>query len=512
MKPIALADWLQQWLNTGSGEPAYRQLYRLLRQAILDGRLPSGVRLPSSRELARDLSIARNTVIQVYEQLAIEGYVHAASGKGTFVEDTSQDTVDSASSAAWGDHAQATGESNRGLSMRGRRLMDRLGFSRRQYGAFMAGLPDVAEFPAKAWLRIQNKHWRSSPGRLLSYAAAGGYPPLRQAISAYLNSSRSVNSKAEQVVVTTGIHQALDVATRLLCEIGDTVWIEDPSYWGLRNLLISSGLNVEPIPVDGEGIRPSQRDLRRPPRLIVVTPSHQYPLGMVMSLARRRMLLDYARKHGCWIVEDDYDSDFRYESRPLPSLQGLDSAGQVLYVGSFSKTMYPGLRIGYMVVPERIAPAFASAVAELYREGQMMTQSVTAEFVREGYLSSHVRRVRNLYAQRRALLIDAIRSHYQDSLDIIGDEAGLHLVLALPDHVDDVEICRQAFDRGIMVRPLSDYYLIKPRMRRGLLLGYAQVQQEQIGPAFRILASVLDAHIAEGQHPAPGVSAPAGRT
>ncbi|TEA78463.1 PLP-dependent aminotransferase family protein [Allopusillimonas ginsengisoli] len=495
MKPIALADWLQQWLNVNSGEPAYRQLYRLLRQAMLDGRLPSGTRLPSSRELARDLSIARNTVIQVYEQLAVEGYVSAATGRGTFVEDISQDTIDSVSAVGWNDQAGPAGQSSRGLSTRARRLIDRLGFSRRQYGAFMAGLPDVAEFPAKTWLRLQNKHWRNSPGRLLSYAEAGGYAPLRQAISAYLYSSRSVNSNAEQVVVTTGIHQALDVATRLLCDIGDTVWIEDPSYWGLRNLLISSGLKVEPIAVDAEGIRPSRHDLRHPPKLIVVTPSHQYPLGMVMSLARRRMLLDYASKHGCWIIEDDYDSDFRYESRPLPSLQGLDSAGLVLYVGSFSKTMYPGLRIGYMVVPERMAEAFASALAELYREGQMMTQAIVAEFVREGYLSSHVRRVRNLYAQRRALLIDVIRSHYGDSLEIVGDEAGLHLVLALPEYVDDLEICRQAFERGITVRPLSDYYLHEARIRRGLLLGYAQVPPEQIEPAFKILASVVDAQL-----------------
>jgi len=531
---FALADWLQQWLDAGSGEPAYRQLYRLLRKAILDGRLPAQAKLPSSRELARDLGVARNTIIQVYEQLAVEGYVNAGAGRGTFVEDISLDTVEIDGATAKGQPAPAV--MPRGLSQRGAGLIGRLGFSKRQYGAFMAGLPDVSELPLKTWLRIQNKHWRMSPARLMSYADAGGHGPLREAISAYLNGSRSVNSTARQVVVTTGIHQALDIATRMLCEIGDTVWIEDPSYWGVRNLLQSSGMNVVPIPVDREGMNPSRGDMARPPKLIVVTPSHQYPLGMVMSLARRRKLLEYARKHRCWIVEDDYDSDFRYGGRPLPSLQGLDDAGQVLYAGSFSKTLYPGLRIGYLVVPERLADDFASAVAELYREGQMMMQAVVAEFVREGYLSSHVRRVRNLYAQRRALLIDAIRAHYGSRLDIVGDEAGLHLVLALPDAADDLRICQVAFERGIMVRPLSDYYLTtrqsaslavhgevkrgpinaapkaplhcggeapatRPEfftcanMRRGLLLGYAQVPPEQIGPAFTVLAGVIDAEL-----------------
>lgn len=453
--------------------------------------------------MARDVGIARNTVIQVYEQLAIEGYVSATTGKGTFVEDISQDSIEGVGAPVPSLDVGAGQTPGPNLSDRGQRLIGRLGFSKRQHGAFMAGLPDVAEFPLKVWLRIQNRQWRQADPRLLTYAPAGGFPPLRQAISGFLHSTRSVNSTAQQVVITTGIHQALDVATRLLCDIGDTVWIEDPSYWGLRNLLISSGLNVVPVAVDAEGIRPSMADRKNPPRLIVVTPSHQYPLGMVMSLARRRWLLQYASKHGCWILEDDYDSDFRFGSRPLPSLQGLDEAGRVLYVGSFSKTLYPGLRLGYMVVPEGLSEEFASAVAELYREGQLMTQSIVAEFVREGYLSSHIRRVRNLYAQRRALLIDAIRNSYGDQLEIVGDEAGLHLVLGLPDEVDDVQVCRDAFDRGILVRPLSDYYLDPARMRRGLLLGYAEVPPDEIKPAFRLLAGVIDDALAgiagEGQ-------------
>jgi GntR family transcriptional regulator/MocR family aminotransferase len=491
MRVFDLPEWLRQWLEAEGGEPIYRQLYRLIQRAILDGHLAAGTRLPSSRALAGELGIARNTVIQVYEQLTIEGYVTAATGRGTHVADLSHESIGSIGAAS-GAEPQPPPEAARGLSARGVRLIERAGFARRQHGAFMPGVPDVVEFPAQIWMRIQNKHWRRIAPRLLTYAPAGGYAPLRRAVSDYLNSVRSVNSTAQQVVMTTGIHQALDVATRLLCSIGDVVWIEEPSYWGTRNLLLSSGMRVVPIPVDREGMNPSLADISEPPRLIVVTPSHQYPLGMVMSLARRRFLLEYARQHGCWIIEDDYDSEFRFGSRPLPSLQGLDRSGLVLYAGSFTKILYPGLRIGYLVVPEHLSEHFAGAVAELYREGQLMTQSVVEEFMREGYLGSHIRRMRNMYAQRRARLIELIEARYDGVLEVLGDEAGLHFVLSLPDDVDDVALCQCAYERGIMARPLSQYYHVRAHARRGLLLGYGPVALEQVEASFLLLASVID--------------------
>lgn len=493
MSSFTLTDWLQQHLDNSTGEPAYRQLYRLICRAILDGHLEADTRLPSSRTLAFDLAIARNTVIQVYEQLTLEGYVNAASGRGTYVEDLSLDLIDHPSDQRNGGRSQRGASVDRGLSGRGRDLIDHIGFSNRQMGAFMPGIPDVAEFPFKAWLSIQNRQWRRDAQKLMSYAPAGGYDPLRHAVSEYLGSVRSVNSTARQVVITTGIHQAIDVATRLLCQIGDVVWIEEPSYWGVRNLVLSSGLKAVPISVDQEGMCPTAEDLSRPPKLIVVTPSHQYPLGMVMSLARRRMLLEYARQNGCWIIEDDYDSEFRFGSRPLPSLQGLDDAGLVLYAGSFSKTLFPGLRVGYLVVPDDLATAFAQAVAELYREGQLITQSVLAQFLREGHLTSHIRRMRNLYAERRLGLIDAISRRYGNTVDIVGEHAGLHLVLALPACVDDHRITREAFGQGVVVRPLSNYYLKAGNVKQGLLLGYAAVPIAEISPAFDVLATVIDA-------------------
>ena len=497
MNSLALSDWLQQHFALTANGPNYQRLYVLTSRAILDGVLAAGTRLPSSRGLAADLGIARNTVLQVYDQLAQEGYVSAGVGRGTFVQDLSQDLLDE-SPAQHGASAPAesgpTG-ARQAISRRGRRLLDHLGFSNLQSGAFMPGVPDVREFPLKVWSNIQNRMSRAKPWDLMRYAPAGGYGPLRQAISDHLSNVRSVRSTAQQVIMTTGIHQGIDMAARLLCDPGDTVWVEEPAYWGVRNLLAFAGLRVVALRVDDEGISLEAAGHSPPPRLIVVTPSHQYPLGMVMSLARRRVLLDYARQASCWIVEDDYDSEFRYGSRPLPSLQGMDDAGRVLYASSFSKTLYPGFRVGFLVVPHALSAAFADAIAELHREGNMMTHAVLAAFIREGHLGSHIRRVRRRYAERRTCLIEEIHRHFNADLEVVGDAAGLHLVLALPDGVDDTLVVREALQHGVVSRPLSTYYLDHARARGGLLLGYAGVNPEEIRSAFDVLARVIRAYV-----------------
>lgn len=499
MSSSITTEWLQQHFDRQEIGPTYQHLYRLICRAILEGKLPAGARLPSSRDLAAELGVARNTVLQVYGQLSDEGYVRAGVGRGTYVEDISQDLVEPVEDTAVPERPASvpTGPapSNLSLSQRGRTVVARLGFSNRQSGAFMPGIPDVREFPLKVWSRIQNRHWRAEPWDLMRYAPAGGYGPLRQVISDYLGSVRSVRSTARQVVMTTGIHQGIDVAARLLCDEGDVVWIEEPAYWGVRNLLLSSGLQLVPIRVDDEGIWPAASELARPPRLIVVAPSHQYPLGMVMSLARRRMLLDYARQVSCWILEDDYDSDFRYGTRPLPSLQGMDDADRVLYAGSFSKTLFPGLRVGFLVVPDALADHFADAIAELYREGNMTAHAVLAEFIRDGHFSAHIRRVRKRYAERRECLIEEIHRFFGSELEIIGDRAGLHLVLALPDGVEDEMVVRDALDQQVLARPLSAYYLDRSQARSGLLLGYAGVTPEEIRPAFATLARVIEHYL-----------------
>ncbi len=342
-------------------------------------------------------------------------------------------------------------------------------------------------------MRLHNKYWRRLRPDLLTYAPGGGLASLREALADYLRTSRSVRCTPEQIVITTGIHQSIDLAVRLLTDPGDAIWTEDPCYWGMRSVLQVSGLTTRPIAVDDEGIAPDAADLAVPPKLMLVTPSHQYPLGMVMSLARRRMLLEYARQHGAWIIEDDYDSEFRYGSRPLASLQGLDTSGQVIYVGSFGKTLFPGLRVGYLVAPEPLAGSFATASAELYREGQLLQQAVLAEFIAEGHFVSHIRKMRALYGLRRQTLLDVLARRYGDALPAVGGDAGLHLVMRLPDGADDQALARAALERNIVVRALSGYYADASRAAPGLLLGYACVHEDEIGAAFDTLAQAIDA-------------------
>ncbi len=522
MDTVILSDWLSSRLDKNSAEPVYRQLLSLMQQAVLTGQLAPGTKLPSSRTLAGELGIARNTVLHVYDQLSAEGYVLSSTGSGTYVADTRPDkaalapglacttravAVGSALTAVPSGTASTSGSTSAsvdpapqqsyprgGMSMRGQRLIDEAGVSAKQWGAFMPGVPDVAEFPARTWSRLQARLWKSANHDLLTYAPGGGYRPLRRALSDYLRVARSVRCTPDQIIITTGIHQSIDLAVRLLTDVGDRAWVEEPCYWGARSVLQSSGLKLAPMPVDAEGLNPREADMRNPPRLALVTPSHQYPLGMVMSLARRRTLLEYARQHKVWIIEDDYDSEFRYGSRPLASLQGLDDAGQVIYVGSLGKMLFPGLRIGYMIAPEHLIDVFRTGVAELYREGQLMQQAVLAEFIMDGYLTSHVRRMRTLYGERRQLLIDAVAQHFGDALPVMGDEAGLHFVLGLPDGTDDRAVTQAAYDAGVIVRPLASYYCGR-QDRYGLLTGYACVPHEQIGPSFATLARVIEEQV-----------------
>ncbi|GAB7127749.1 PLP-dependent aminotransferase family protein [Silvimonas sp. JCM 19000] len=487
MRTALLSDWLAHRIDKADVAPLYRQLQDALRQAILLHELAPGRKLPSSRLLAAELGIGRNTVIQVYEQLALEGYVQAGTGSGTFVADSTPDTRFAGVTLP-----QPTA-STEPLSARGRRLLNAAGVSRRQWGAFVPGVADVTRFPTDVWGRLQSRRMRNLQPELLSYAPPGGHMPLREVLAEYLRSARGVRCHAEQVIITTGIHQSVDLAVRLLSDPGDEVWTEDPCYWGVRSVMQASGLQLRSIAVDAEGINPTEADLARPPRMMLVTPSHQYPLGMVMSLARRRMLLEYARQTQSWIIEDDYDSEFRYASRPLGALQGMDEADRVIYVGSLGKILYPGLRVGYMVVPPALAEPFALALAELFREGQSLQQAVLADFIEQGHFGAHIRRMRHVYGQRRELLMHAIAAHFGADWPVHGDEAGLHLVLSLPDHIDDQMIAHAALAAGIATRPLSAYYSGGAARQKGLLLGYACVPDEEIPRAFAVLAQVVKA-------------------
>jgi len=483
-----VADWLRARLQEPSDQPQYWRMAQLLQQAILSGQLSGGSKLPSSRVLGQALGVARNTVVRVYEQLQADGYLHSQTGSGTYVTDTAPERV----LGIFQRPQPRPVPDRQHLSRRGQRTIAMAGVGQQQWGAFMPGVPDVTQFPIKTWSRLQAQVWRDIHPSLMTYSRGGGYRPLRRALADYLRLARAANCLPDQLIVTTGIHQSMDLAVRLLCDVSDEVWVEDPCYWGIRSVLLSLGVTPVPVAVDDQGLNPTPQQLARPPRMIVCTPSHQYPLGSVMSLARRRMLLEYARQHGCWIVEDDYDSEFRYGISPLAALQGLDRYGQVIYTGSFSKVLFPSLRVGYMIVPTALADVFAQGLSELYREGHTLLHAVLAEFINEGYLAAHIRRLRALYAERCETLTRAITARYGERFALLGAQSGLHLVLELDD-LCDMDIARLAQERGVISRALSQYYSRQVVARNGLILGYASVPTEQIAPAFDVLAQVIDA-------------------
>jgi GntR family transcriptional regulator/MocR family aminotransferase len=424
----------------------------------------------------------------------VEGYVAAGVGSGTFVADTAPDRLDPPP-APTRPIVLNTAPSVPMLSARGHTLVRDAGSSSRQWGAFMPGVPEVRMFPTRIWSRLHHRLLRNPSPALLTYPVGSGYPPLRTALADYLRTARGVRCEPEQIIITAGIHPSLQLITQLLCDPGDTAWMEDPGYWGVRSVLTAAGLHIAALPVDDEGLRfepgAAGREDTKPPRLVVVSPSHQYPLGSVMSLARRRQLLVTAQAAGAWIVEDDYDSEFRYGSRPLPSLQGLDEGRCVLYMGTFSKVLFPSLRVGYLVVPPALVDAFTVGLAEMFRGGQILTQAVLADFIAEGHFVSHIRRMRGVYAARREALLEAIHGEFGDALPVHDGASGLHLVLGLPPGSNDVAVAEAALAGDVLTRPLSRYYQNAARRQSGLLLGYGHVEAETIAAHFAVLARAV---------------------
>lgn len=491
-----MGDLLQiRWLALRSEKPAQaanRALYDCLRESILDGSLPAGTQLPPTRELALVLGLSRNTITHAYNQLLAEGYVRSLTGSGTFVNDVLPEQVLWTPTPQMQDVVSKAPDPVARLSRRGSTLLDNAQASSVQWGAFMPGVPDVTEFPHRKFQQLAAR-WRGRvPPQWLSYATGGGHPALRQAIAHHLRQARSVNCDASQVLITSGVHQAVDLVTRLLTDPGDRVWLEEPGYWGLRGVLAVNGLEVVPAGVDSEGMVPPPVAPGEAPRLIFVTPSHQYPLGAVMSLRRRAALLEFARNHNSWIVEDDYDSEFRFAGHPIASLQGLVDDAPVIYVGTFSKTLYPGLRIAYAVLPRLLVEPARTAHADLYREGHLVTQAALADFIDQGHYAAHIRRMRLIYSGRRNALLGLVErwlgSHWVHPFD---SPAGLHVVLQLPSGMSDVSVARAAAAQGVHVRPLSRYYAQQQDVS-GLLLGFACVPETEMLQPFETLVRCIE--------------------
>jgi GntR family transcriptional regulator/MocR family aminotransferase len=351
-------------------------------------------------------------------------------------------------------------------------------------------------FPFEVWARLMSRQWRRPPTALLSYGDPAGYWRLREAIAAYLTASRGVRCVTEQVIVVAGSQQGLDLAARVLLDVGDRVWIEDPGYIGARGALKSAGADLVPVAVDSEGLNIAEGISRCPTaRLVYITPSHQYPLGVTMSLSRRLALLEWAHRAGAWVLEDDYDSEYRYTGRPLPALQGLDTEDRTIYLGTLSKTLFPSLRLGYLVVPTDLVAAFVAAKALADRHAPSVEQAVLADFMSEGHFARHVRRTRVLYAERQATLLKAAGSALNGLLEISPAEAGMHLVGFLPEGIDDRAVSRQASAYGVDAPPLSSY-AIAPLPRGGLLLGYAAFGADEIIRGVERLAAAVAAGMA----------------
>lgn len=500
---------------TSATAPANRLLYDCLRGAILDGTLPAATRLPPSRDLARELGLSRNTIVFAYDQLLAEGYVRSRVGSGTFVAEVFPDAYTTVAPrapirtpgiAAAAAPARSLTPGPRGtavvhapdpapmppLSQRARGLLERISAAPVQWGAFMPGVPDVTAFPHRRFAQILAQHARGGSPSLRSYATSGGHPALQRSLAHYLRQARSVTCEAGQILITEGIHQAIDLVARLLADPGDAAWVEDPGYWGTRSILGVNGIDVRAMPVDTEGLQIPENTPDDPKlRLAFVTPSHQYPLGSVMSLTRRLALLEAARRRQLWVVEDDYDSEFRFAGQPIPSLQGLVDDAPVIYVGTFSKTLYPGLRTAYMVLPPALADTFRSAQMELYRGGHLLEQAALADFMDSGQYAAHIRRMRILYGARRARLIALVEERLGPGwIHPFDSNAGLHLVLSLPAGVSDVDITAEAGRAGVLVRPLSRYYAAADAPA-GLLLGFASVPEAAMAAPLDILARCI---------------------
>ena len=506
-------------------EPLHRQLYVGLRSAILEQRLKPGARLPSTRALATSLGLARNTVHGAYDQLLAEGYLETRHGSGTYVAASLPDDALRAATHGVAEAAStsdvSTGPANAGrertgpspvgqpagpgdavgqrLSNWGRRVAE---IAPPPYAApttplpidFRHGRPDVVHFPIDEWRRAASRQLRQLDRDDLWYGPPAGLPSLRAALAEYLGRARGVRCTPEQVVVTTGTQQAIDLISRLLVEADDAVVVEDPCYPGARRVFAALGATLLDVPVDEHGLR--TEDLPdAPARLVYTTPSHQYPSGATLPVSRRLDLLRWAERHDALVIEDDYDSEFRHVGRPLEALQGLDRAGRVAYVGSFSKVLYPALRLGYLVAP----PALVRLASEAKRLLDLQTatpgQEMLAELIHSGQFEAHLRRMRRVYRGRRAALLEALDRELGPLATPGPSDAGLYLRLVLAEGLDEEAVARRAAELGVAVYPAGPYFA-RPVARPGLILGYAALDEAGIAEGIRRLRLAVDAELA----------------
>jgi GntR family transcriptional regulator/MocR family aminotransferase len=479
-------------LDSASREPLHRQVYQGIREAILSGQVAAGVRIPASRRLAEYLAVSRSTVLVAFEQLVAEGYIEGAVGSGSYVARQIPDHLLRAP-AQRSASAPVPVRPPR-LSARGRDLASLRGGGRPLVPyprAFWTGVPPVDVFPLAVWSRLAARRLRSLTTADLYHGPAAGYAALRQAIVAHLGAARGMHCDPDQVLVLSSAQEALELSCRVLLDPGDGAWMENPGWSGARGALVGAGARLTFVPVDAAGLDVS-RGLAEAPdaRIAYVSPSHQYPTGATLSLERRMALLDWAANTGAWILEDDYDSEFRYAGRPLTALHGLDTASRVLYVGTFNKTIFPALRVGYLVVPSSLIEPFLAVRRIGGQHSPTIDQAVLTDFMAEGHYVRHLRRSRAACQERRDTLLAALERHAGGLLELGGAETGLHAIGWLPVGTDDVRASEAAARSGVMAAPLSGH-CVGPCLRPGLVLGYAGIKPHEINAATRRLGEAL---------------------
>jgi GntR family transcriptional regulator/MocR family aminotransferase len=467
-----------------SSTPFYKQIYDGYRAAILSGQLRPGQRLPSTRALAQELKISRLPVVNAFEQLLHEGYLEGKVGAGTYVKDSIPDELILAREPT----ARQRGP---GKALRGTKIPSNLPAGQQGLGPFRVSLPALDHFPDRIWSRLVSRHAKGFPIELMAYGDPCGHLPLREAIAQYLCTARAVRCETSQVLIVSGSQLALQICAMALLKPGDAVCIEEPGYPGARDALTSSGATLVPIGVDDGGIDVNELALRgKRARLVYVTPSHQYPLGVSMTASRRLELLDWAQRNQSWIVEDDYDSEYRYASRPLGSLQGMDAASRVIYIGTFSKVLFPSLRLGYVVVPATLLSAFVQLREAIDIFSPTLYQLVLTDFLQEGHFARHLRRMRSIYLERRNALVKSMEEYFGELLLPYNTDAGLHLSAFLPEGTNDCEVVRRAAERGINATALSTCYAGK-MARSGLILGFGGADERRIKVAAETLGKII---------------------
>jgi GntR family transcriptional regulator / MocR family aminotransferase len=473
-------------------EPLHRQIYDAYRAAIIDGSLRPGERIPSTRVLASELGVSRFPVLNAYAQLLAEGYFMSRVGAGTLVSKSLPDQL--ASSTPTAAHQAAIRSGPRPLASRCLKLPDLQRFPwLLNWGAFGVGQVAVDHFPLHIWSNLVASRCRNMDTKAFHYGDGLGSKALRDTITSYLKTARSLRCEAEQVMIVSGSQQALEISARVLLDPGNSVWIEEPGYRLAREVFGLAGGQLVPVPVDQDGLDVAAGiKLCRKARVAYVTPSHQFPLGHTMSASRRLQLLEWAQNTGSWIIEDDYDSEYRYESQPIASMQGIDVNSRVIYIGTFSKVLFPSLRLGYVVVPPDLVDSFAAFRRLMDLSPPGLYQDVLADFIREGHFARHIRRMRILYHERRDVLVDNLDRELGSLVEVLGSEAGMHLTVILPEGSRDVELAHEAARNNLWIWPLSSSYLGEVS-RPGFILGFGSTAVSEIPNAVRKLRNLLTA-------------------